>query len=88
MTEPSNQTDEQTHEPDTDAGAAPGSSNEPVDAKVPKPAENETARRTDDSAKYHVQVTGQEGGMPEGLARVLDILQASIQPGKPRKPSA
>ena len=40
----------------------------------------ENTRSSDNSAKYHVQVLAEDGGMPEGLARVLDILQTSIQP--------
>lgn len=40
----------------------------------------ENTRSSDNSAKYHVQVLAEDSGMPEGLARVLDILQSSIQP--------
>lgn len=40
----------------------------------------ENTRTSDNSAKYHVQVLAEDSGMPEGLARVLDILQTSIQP--------
>lgn len=40
----------------------------------------ENTRASDNSAKYHVQVLAEDSGMPEGLARVLDILQSSIQP--------
>ena len=40
----------------------------------------ENTRTSDNSAKYHVQVLAEDSGMPEGLARVLDILQSSIQP--------
>ncbi|WP_084516190.1 DUF2589 domain-containing protein [Desulfovibrio cuneatus] len=40
----------------------------------------ENARSSDNSAKYHVQVLAEDEGMPEGLARVLDILQASTEP--------
>lgn len=40
----------------------------------------ENTRSSDNSAKYHVQVLAEDGGMPEGLSRVLDILQTSIQP--------
>ncbi len=40
----------------------------------------ENTRTSDNSAKYHVQVLAEDNGMPEGLARVLDILQQSIQP--------
>ncbi|WP_211464625.1 DUF2589 domain-containing protein [Collimonas silvisoli] len=40
----------------------------------------ENTRSSDNSAKYHVEVLAEDNGMPEGLARVLDILQSSIQP--------
>lgn len=42
----------------------------------------ENTRSSDNSAKYHVEVHAKDGGMPEGLARVLDILQQSIAPSK------
>lgn len=35
---------------------------------------------TDRSAKYHVEVRARDEGMPEGLARVLSILQKAITP--------
>ncbi len=40
----------------------------------------ESARSTDSSAKYHVEVHAKDSGMPEGLARVLDMMNASIAP--------
>lgn len=40
----------------------------------------ENTRSSDNSAKYHVQVLAEDSGMPEGLARVLDILHSAIQP--------
>ncbi|EDR9710509.1 TPA: DUF2589 domain-containing protein [Salmonella enterica] len=40
----------------------------------------ESTRKTDNSAKYHIEVHAADEGMPEGLSRVLDILQTSIQP--------
>lgn len=43
-------------------------------------AHQENTRSSDNSAKYHVQVLAEDTGMPEGLARVLDILQTAIQP--------
>jgi hypothetical protein len=39
----------------------------------------ENTRSSDNSAKYHVAVHAEDTGMPEGLARVLDILQQAIQ---------
>lgn len=40
----------------------------------------ENTRTSDNSAKYHVQVLAEDAGMPEGLARVMDILQTAIAP--------
>ncbi len=40
----------------------------------------ENTRQSDQSAKYHVEVHAEDKGMPEGLARVLDIVQSSIAP--------
>lgn len=39
----------------------------------------ENTRSSDNSAKYHVQVLAEDSGMPEGLSRVIDILQTAIQ---------
>lgn len=40
----------------------------------------DNTRSTDRSAKYHVAVHAADDGMPEGLSRVLDILQKAIAP--------
>lgn len=37
-------------------------------------------RKSDNSAKYHVDVRATNHGTPEGLSRVLDILAASVSP--------
>ena len=37
-------------------------------------------RSSDNSAKYHVEVTASNHGTPEGLARVLDMMAANISP--------
>lgn len=37
-------------------------------------------RSSDQSAKYHVELQARDTGMPEGLSRVLDIVQSSIAP--------
>lgn len=43
----------------------------------------ENTRSSDNSAKYHVEVHAEDRGMPEGLARVLDIMhQAITSPAK------
>ncbi len=43
-------------------------------------AHQESTRSSDNSAKYHVAVHASNHGMPEGLARVWDIMAASISP--------
>jgi hypothetical protein len=51
----------------------------------------ENTRTSDNSAKYHVLVHAEDRGMPEGLAKVLDILQSSCAPktiGAPQTPQA
>lgn len=40
----------------------------------------ENTRKTDTSAKYHVELHARDDGMSEGLSRVLDFMQSSIQP--------
>ncbi|MGD8909952.1 MAG: DUF2589 domain-containing protein [Chromatiales bacterium] len=52
-------------------------------------AHQEHTRTSDNSAKYHVEVHAQDVGTPEGLARVLDILQtASVPKAITRQPAA
>lgn len=46
----------------------------------------ENTRTSDNSAKYHVEVHAEDSGMPEGLARVLDIMHESIT--SPPSPAA
>ncbi|MGL5007995.1 MAG: DUF2589 domain-containing protein [Plesiomonas sp.] len=40
----------------------------------------ENTRSSDNSAKYHVRVHASQAGTPEGLSRVLDIIQDSVAP--------
>lgn len=47
----------------------------------------DNTRTSDNSAKYHVAVHAEDKGMPEGLARVLDILQSSVAPRKVAAPA-
>lgn len=42
----------------------------------------ENTRSTDNSAKYHINLHAADEGMPEGLSRVLDILNSVIVPTK------
>lgn len=55
-----------------------------IQGKVSSHKEN--TRSSDNSAKYHVAVHAEDRGMPEGLARVMDILQTSIAPRKIGEP--
>lgn len=48
----------------------------------------ENTRSSDNSAKYSVAVHAEDKGMPEGLARVLDILQSAVAPRKVGAPVA
>ncbi len=48
----------------------------------------ENPRKSDNSAKYHVQVRATQGEMPEGLSRVLDILNTAINPTSIQKTAA
>ena len=48
----------------------------------------ENTRASDNSAKYHVEVHAEDNGMPEGLARVMDILQTACAPRKISQPKA
>ncbi len=51
-----------------------------VNVKGSISSHKENSRKTDTSAKYHVELQAKDGGMPEGLSRVLDIIQTSIAP--------
>lgn len=45
-------------------------------------AHESNTRTSDNSAKYHVQVHAKDTGMPEGLAKVLDILSTASAPAQ------
>lgn len=60
------------------AGWGPFSMKVSISGSVSSHKEN--TRQSDQSAKYHVEVHAEDKGMPEGLARVLDIVQSSIAP--------
>lgn len=62
-----------------------------VNVKASVATHKESTRSTDKSAKYHVEVHARDDGMPEGLARVLDMLHSAIAPvsvSKPVEPAA
>lgn len=48
----------------------------------------ENTRSSDQTAKYHVEVHASDSGMPEGLARVLDIVAQSVAPKKITPPAS
>ena len=43
-------------------------------------SKDSSTRSTDNSAKYQISVEAEDKGAPEGLMRVLDMLNSSIQP--------
>lgn len=62
---------------DMKVGWGPFSASVHMEGSVSSHKEN--TRSSDNSAKYHVQVLAEDAGMPEGLSRVIDILQTAIQ---------
>lgn len=56
-----------------------------VNVKGSISSHKENSRKTDTSAKYHVELQAKDGGMTEGLSRVLDIIQNSITPVESNK---
>ncbi len=49
---------------------------------------SKNTRKSDNSAKYHVEVMASDSGTPEGLSRVLDIIAASVAPEAVEGPQA
>lgn len=78
--EQSKQTEEQsgTLSADASVGWGPFSLKVHVEGSVATHKEN--TRETDQTAKYHVEVKAEDKGMPEGLARVLDMMLTAIAP--------
>lgn len=65
---------------DASAGWGPFAVKVHIEGSVATAKEN--TRSTDQSAKYHVEVRASDKGMPEGLARVLDMMNSAIAPRK------
>lgn len=63
---------------DASVGWGPFSLKVHVEGSVASHQEN--TRSTDQTAKYHVEVHAADRGMPEGLARVLDMMNQSVAP--------
>lgn len=59
-------------------GIGPFSASVKITGSISSSKEN--TRSSDSSAKYHVAVNAQNFGMPEGLARVLDIMSQAAAP--------
>lgn len=71
---------------DAKVGWGPFSLNVHVEGSVSSHKEN--TRSTDQTAKYHVEVHAADRGMPEGLARVLDMMNQAIAPKTIAPPTA
>ena len=71
---------------DASVGWGPFSLKVHVEGSVATHKEN--TRSTDQSAKYHVEVHAADRGMPEGLARVLDMMNQAIAPKTISPPAA
>lgn len=65
---------------EADAGLKIGPFNMNVKIKGSISCHESNTRQSDNSAKYHVQVHAKDSGMPEGLARMLDILSTASAP--------
>src|SRR5579859_585293 len=63
---------------DASVGWGPFSLKVHVEGSVSSHKEN--TRSSDQSAKYHVEVHAKDNGMPEGLSRVMDIIQTAVAP--------
>ena len=74
----SKDTKEGSLEASASVGWGPFSASVSIKGSVSSTQEN--TRKSDNSAKYHVEVHARDEGMPEGLSRVLDILQQAVAP--------
>jgi hypothetical protein len=67
-----------TYEVETGLKVGPFSMTAKVAGSVTSHSEN--TRTSDNSARYTVNLKAEDKGMPEGLARVMDILQTACEP--------
>lgn len=65
---------------DAKAGLKIGPFHMDVQIKGSISCHEKNTRSSDNSAKYHVQVHARDFGMPEGLARMLDVLATASAP--------
>jgi len=78
--ESSKEVDDKSIALDAEAKGKIGPFSVKVNIKGAISSHKENTRSSDNSAKYHVQVHASQGGVPEGLSRVLDILNTAIAP--------
>lgn len=67
-------------------GWGPVSGSASISGKVSTYSNN--TRKSDNSAKYHVEVHAAQGGTPEGLSRVMDIIVSAVTPTAVESPQA
>lgn len=68
---------------DATAGLKVGPFSMNVSVKGSVSSHQENTRASDNSAKYHVEVHARQGDLPEGLARVLDMMAQAVTPLPP-----
>ncbi len=68
---------------DANAGLKIGPFSMNVSVKGSVASHKENTRSSDNSAKYHVEVHASQGELPEGLARVLDMMAQAVTPLPP-----
>lgn len=76
----SENTSDKKGELDAKAGLKIGPFSMNVQIKGSIACHEKNTRSSDNSAKYHVEVHAKDSGMPEGLARMLDILATASTP--------
>lgn len=78
--ETSKESSDKSGEFDATTGLKIGPFHMDVHVKGAVSSHKESTRASDNSAKYHVEVHASQGELPEGLARVLDIVAGSVAP--------
>jgi hypothetical protein len=87
--ESSSESDDKSGKMDAQISAGWGPFSAKVNLSGSVSSHKENQRSSDQSAKYHVEVLAEDKGMPEGLARVMDLLIQSVAPKSitPAKPA-
>ena len=73
---------------DASAGFKKGPFHMDVTIKGSISCHEKNTRTSDNSAKYHVEVSASQQKTPEGLSRMLDILTSAVAPSNVKKESA